>query len=246
MATIKTPKKTVAKKAPKKASRAVSAVDKRASTPQKPIVKTAGLSMSVVGTDGKAKGTITLPSALFAATVNMQLLAQAVRVYLANQREGSAHTKTRGEVSGSTRKIYRQKGTGKARHGGIRAPIFVGGGIVFGPRARIIRRTLPQKMRHAALASALTHEKNAGHIIVVDGMGELEPKTKMIVKTFEAVGAVYPLLLVVPKDAVSVRRAAHNVPGVHISQAYEMNTYDVLSHRSILFMKEAISDLSKS
>lgn len=246
MATPKTSKKTVAKKTPKTKTRVSASVAKKASAPQKPVAKTEGLTMSVVGTDGKAKGSITLPASYFSATVNPKLLAQAVRVFLANQREGSAHTKTRGEVAGSTRKIYRQKGTGRARHGGIRAPIFVGGGIVFGPRSRIIRRTLPQKMRHAALASALTHEKNAGHVIIVDGMGALEAKTKVIVQTLKSVGAVYPLLLVVPKDAQSVRRAAANVPGVHISHAHEMNTYDVLSHRTILFMKEAVSDLTKS
>ncbi len=102
-------------------------------------VKTANsdLSVSVIGVDGKAAGKLTLPQA-FSATVNKQLLAQAVRVYLANQREGSAHTKTRGEVEGSTRKVYRQKGTGRARHGAVRAPIFVGGGITFGPRAHAL------------------------------------------------------------------------------------------------------------
>jgi large subunit ribosomal protein L4 len=244
MATKPSKKPSTVKKAPKKTMRAASSVVKKTAGVQKSASKSEGLSMSVLGVDGKAKGTITLPASLFSAVVNMQLIAQAVRVFLANQREGSANTKTRGEVAGSTRKIYRQKGTGRARHGGIRAPIFVGGGIVFGPRTRTIRRTLPQKMRHAALASALTHEKNAGHIIVVDGISALEPKTKAIVKTLEAVGASYPLLLVVPKDAQGVRRSAANVSGVDISQAHELNSYDVLSHRTIVFMKEALSALA--
>src|SRR3972149_4980450 len=93
-----------------------------------------GIRTSVVGLDGKSAGSITLPQALNNAKINRQLMAQAVRVYLANQRVGNASTKTRGEVEGSTRKIYKQKGTGRARHGAIRAPIFVGGGVVFGPQ----------------------------------------------------------------------------------------------------------------
>src|SRR5207248_616028 len=98
----------------------------------------------------KASGKVSLPKEIFAETVNKKLLAQAVRVYLANKRQGNASTKTRGEVEGSTRKIYRQKGTGNARHGSIRAPIFVKGGIVHGPRPRDFSLGLSKKMRRKA------------------------------------------------------------------------------------------------
>src|SRR3990170_6251019 len=141
-------------------------------------MKTVSLNVPVVGVDGKTKSKIQLPKELFGAKVNKALLAQAVRVYLANQRTGNAATKTRGEVEGSTRKIYRQKGTGRARHGAIRAPIFVGGGIVFGPRPHDFHLDFPKKMKRRALGSALTSKLGSGDVIVVSGLSDLEPKTK--------------------------------------------------------------------
>ena len=108
----------------------------------------ATVSVNVVGIDGKISGKIALPGEIFGEKVNKALLAQAVRVYLANQRQGNASTKTRGEVEGSTRKIYRQKGTGRARHGSVRAPIFVKGGIVFGPKPRDFSLDMPKKKKH--------------------------------------------------------------------------------------------------
>src|SRR5581483_3879222 len=122
------------------------------------------LSASVYDLKGKAIGRVTLPSEVFGVEENPHLLAQAVRVYLANQRQGTVSTKTRGEVQGSTRKIYRQKGTGRARHGGIRAPIFVHGGIVFGPKPREFSLSMPQKMRRLALFTALSGKVKDGEL----------------------------------------------------------------------------------
>lgn len=227
MATIKTTKK---KKLTKKPA-------------EKKIAVSSGSALNVVGTDGKAAGKQAMPAKLFSVTVNKPLLAQAVRVYRANQREGSANTKTRGEVAGSTRKIYRQKGTGRARHGAIRAPIFVGGGIVFGPRSHSIRLHMSQKMRHAALAGALTQKKNGGHVVVVAGMDKLPPKTRAIAQMCESIGAQTPILLVVPKEAGNVPQAARNIPNLHIARATDIHTYDILSHKTIVFMKEAVGEL---
>src|SRR3989338_5152877 len=129
-----------------------------------------GLVAKVFDTKGALKKTIDLPKEIFGVQENNILLAQAVRVYLANQRQGTVSTKTRGEVAGSTRKIYRQKGTGRARHGSIRAPIFVHGGLVFGPKPRDYSMKFPKKMRKAALASALSSKVNDAQVKVVDGL----------------------------------------------------------------------------
>src|SRR6185437_7247197 len=169
--TKKVVKKTAVKKeAPKKvskpsakaaevketASKSAVKAEVAVSVSQKEKSKVAPVSVDVVGIDGKVTGKIALPGEIFGEKLNKALLAQAVRVYLANQRQGNASTKTRGEVDGSTRKIYRQKGTGRARHGSVRAPIFVHGGIAHGPKPRDFSLTMPQKMKQKALFSALS------------------------------------------------------------------------------------------
>lgn len=201
--------------------------------------KSSGVSAPVVGVDGKSKGRIQLPKELFGAKINKQLLSQAVRVYLSNQRAGTASTKTRGQVEGSTRKIYRQKGTGRARHGAIRAPIFVGGGIVFGPKPRDFSLKMPQKMRRAALASALTSKLT--DVIIVDGLGSIE-KTKVMARTLAAVGATGKTLLVTSKGG---NRAARNIAQVDVMPANMLNAYGVLSHQKLVFTKDAIKNLSR-
>ncbi len=206
--------------------------------------KSTSPSVPVLDTDGKPAGKMSLPADLFAAKINKPLMAQAVRVYLANQREGSASTKTRGEVEGSTRKIFRQKGTGRARHGAIRAPIFVGGGIVFGPKPRDYHLDLPKKMKRAALTSALTSKLQEQSIVVVDGFGNLEPKTKIMAQALTAtVGDIKSMLLVVSKDAANVVRAARNIEGVDIMPVQNLHAYSVLNHQKLVFMKEAILSL---
>lgn len=200
-----------------------------------------GVSTTVVGVDGKATGRITLPGRLFGTKINRELLAQAVRVYLANQRAGNASTKTRGEVEGSTRKIYRQKGTGRARHGAIRAPIFVGGGIVFGPSPRDYHLDFPKKMKRAALASALSAQLRDGKLIIVDGLSTLPPKTKNMAKTLSTIGAVGSTLLVTAPGAETVLRSSRNIADVDIMPAQNLHAYAVLSHHTLVFMKDAVS-----
>src|SRR3990172_10626024 len=127
----------------------------------------AGLTLPVYGVDGKEKTPADLQKEIFSVEVNPRLLAQYVRVYLANQRQGNASTKTRGEVTGSTRKIYRQKGTGNARHGSIKAPIFVGGGITFGPKPRDYSLKMNKKQKTLALFSSLTVKANDKEIFAL-------------------------------------------------------------------------------
>lgn len=210
------------------------------------VVKEQGPEVGVVDTHGKAKGKIHLPKELFAAPVNKHLLAQAVRVYLTNQRAGGASTKTRGEVEGSTRKIYRQKGTGRARHGAIRAPVFVGGGIIFGPKPKDFRLSLPSQMKRAALASALTSQLTSHHVIVVDGLEKLAPKTRNFAQTWTHIGATKKTLLVTLPDAKTVVQGARNLENTDIMPAQNLHTYAVLAHDTIIFTKDALKHVAET
>jgi len=214
------------------------------SVEKKPVKVSAseGLSAQVFGLDGKVKSHMTLPAEVFGQTPNKQLLAQAVRVYMANQREGSASTKTRGEVEGSTRKIYKQKGTGKARHGSIRAHIFVGGGIVFGPVPHSFSMDFPVKMKRKALASALSTQLKAGNILVVDGL-ETVNKTKGMAEALTAIGTKKGVLVVLAKEAGQASRTARNIESVSILPAVSLNTYAVMAAQKVVFMKDAVGQV---
>lgn len=210
-----------------------------------------GISIKVFGKDGKETGSVELPSELFDAKVNPKLMAQAVRVYLANQREGSASTKTRGEVRGSTRKIYRQKGTGRARHGAITAPIFVGGGIVFGPKPRDYSLKFPQKMKRAALSSALTVKRANNEVVLVDNISDIEPKTKAfnsILKSLKLSDKkrISKILFVLPNKIENLEKAARNIEDLTVEKAQNLNTYEVLVNKYILLMKDSVEVLRKN
>lgn len=210
--------------------------------------KKSGLSIDVYDLAGKVTGSINLPEEIFGAKVNDKLMAQAVRVHLANIRGGHASTKTRGEVQGSTRKIYKQKGTGRARHGGIRAPIFVGGGIAFGPKPHDFSLSFPKKMRKAALFSALSEKAHDKEIKVVKNLETLELKTKAMstmLKNLEIPKRQKNLLLILSENNDALWKAGRNIEGLSLTTAKQMNTYDVLKSRTIVFMESAIDVLSK-
>ncbi len=200
----------------------------------------------VIDMTGNIVEKITLPESLFGAKINDVLMAQAVRVYLANQRQGTSSTKTRGEVDGSTRKIYRQKGTGRARHGGIRAPIFVKGGIAHGPKPRDYSLTLPTQMKRAAIKSALTTKLHAGDIKIVAGFEKIEIKTKIMAQALKKIGLTKNLLFVMPNDMENVFKAARNMKGVTVTAANRVNTYELLQAKTIILMKDAIATLEKT
>lgn len=212
--------------------------------------RASSLSAPMYDSKGAKNGTFALPKEIFGAKINEPLMAQAVRVYLANQRQGNAVTKTRGEVTGSTRKIYRQKGTGRARHGGSRAPIFVKGGIAHGPKLKDYSLNMPQKMRKAALFSALSQKLIDGEIKVLSGLSKIEPKTKnmdgLIKKLTEDKKNKTRILLVTSasnKDLQNVSRAGKNIKNVEIMNAKMINTYEVLKHKNIFFMRESVEVL---
>lgn len=206
------------------------------------------LRMNVYNLKGKVVEKVTLPKEIFDAPINNQLMSQAVRVYLANQRQGTVSTKTRGEVKGSSRKIQRQKGTGHARHGSIRAPIFVHGGVVFGPTPRDFSMKLPKKMKRASLFSALSSKYKDGEIKVLSGLEKIEPKTKIVFKTLKnlELPTKTKILLVTPDfDLDNVYKASRNIEGVKILRANMLNTYEVLDNKAILLMKASIEVLKK-
>lgn len=203
-----------------------------------------GLSVPVYSLTGRASGKLTLPKEIFGQQVNNQLLAQAVRVYLTNQKIFTASTKDRGEVKGSTAKIYRQKGTGRARHGAIRAPIFVGGGIVFGPTPRKVRLDLPKKMKKAALLSALSDKASSKDIIGVSGIEKATGKTKEVTILLKKVGTDNALIITGDKQD-NVVRAVRNIQGVSVLPANLINAYEVLRHEILLLTKEAVERLKK-
>jgi large subunit ribosomal protein L4 len=242
MATVK--KTTVKEEEVKEAKKTV--VKKTVKAVEKDAVMSNAVQIAVVGIDGKEMETITLPSEIFGEKMNKPLLAQAVRVYLANQRQGNASTKTRGEVEGSTRKIYRQKGTGKARHGSLRAPIFVKGGIVFGPKPKDFGLSLPKKMKRKALFSALSAKVQDKEIIIVAGLEKMEAKTKLFVEMMKNVQVVEPrtkVLFVTSAHASSVLRSGRNVPGVSFAPGIALNAYAVLNTKKIVIMKDAIEEM---
>src|SRR5258706_1515264 len=215
-----------------------------------PIVKKkeGTLKIDVYDTAGKVAESITLSAELFGGKINKQLIAQAVRVYLANQRMGTASTKTRGEVDGSTRKIYRQEGTGRARHGAIRAPLFVKGGIAHGPKPKDYSLGFPQNMRRAALISSLTSKLKDNEIKIIKGLGKIEPKTKIAASILSklSIAPSEKTLIVMPDAVQNVTRAARNIEGVTLRPATLLNTYEVLVHKNIVVMLEAIEVLEKA
>ena len=216
----------------------------------KTVKKVDGITVDVYDTKGKVIDKMSLPKELFGARVNPVLMAQAVRVYLANQRKGTAKTKTRGEVVASTKKIYRQKGTGRARHGAISAPIFVGGGVVFGPKPRDFALAFPKKMKRKALMGALTTKLQGNAVKVVDGLEKLVPKTKRMDEAIKRVigdakNQPQRVLIVTPGKIESVQRAARNIEGVMIRPVDLLSTYEILNTSNLLFMKDAIEKLEE-
>lgn len=209
-----------------------------------------GLKISVYDTNGKVSESLSLPKEIFGVEVNNNLMTQAVRVYLANQRRGTVKTKTRGEVSISTRKIYKQKGTGRARHGAASAPIFVGGGVAFGPRQRDYSLKFSQKMKRVALFSALTTKLKDGQIKIVSGLEKIEPKTKTMNLSLLSLDlGKKNIILVTPgsgKNFEQVVRAARNIEGITVMPSNLLNTYEVLRARNLLFMKDSINSVKET
>lgn len=202
--------------------------------------------VSVYNLEGQTVGEIELSDAVFGAPVNEALLHQAVVTYLNNQRQGTASTKTRAEVRGGGRKPWRQKGTGRARHGSIRSPIWVGGGVTFGPKPREFRQALPKKARRAAMRSALSAKVRDGELIVLETLSMAEPKTKEMAAVLSRLSAERKPLIVLSERDRNVELSTRNLPGAGTTQATDMNVYQVLAHDKLVLTKDAVAKLEEA
>ena len=189
--------------------------------------------------EGKAIGEIELSEEIFAAPINEAAMHLMVRSYLAAQRQGTQSALSRGEVRGGGRKIYRQKGTGNARHHGNRAPQFAHGGVVFAPKPRDYDLAVNKKVRRLAFKSALTSKLNAGEIIVVDSLELKEAKTKLMAGVLKALDAEKKALVVLPERDETVIRATNNLPEAKISYVNTLNVYDILNAGKVVLTKAA-------
>ena len=196
--------------------------------------------VAVYDMQGSTMGELELNDEIFAAPVNESLMHQAVVMYLANQRRGTAATKTRGAVRGGGRKPWRQKGTGRARHGSIRSPIWVGGGVTFGPEPRDYRLSMPKKARRQALRSALSSKVAAGNLIVLDQLEFEQPKTREMMDVLRNLQVEGKALIVTCDDGRNVLLSARNIPGVATSRARDLNVYTVLNSERLILTKQAV------
>jgi len=192
---------------------------------------------------GKKVSDRELPAELFEAPVNVPLMHQVVVAGLAALRAGTHSTKTRAEVSGGGRKPWRQKGTGRARHGSIRSPIWTGGGVAHGPRPRSYEMRVNKKMKRVALRGALTDSLQSGKIAVVDRLGFDEPKTKDAIEVLRALELQGKILLVLDEPSSAVERSFRNLPYVKVTFARSLSVYDLLSADRVLFTDAALDAL---
>jgi large subunit ribosomal protein L4 len=192
---------------------------------------------------GETSGSVTLPGELFDANANVSLMHQVVIAQLAAARQGTHSTKTRGMVSGGGVKPYRQKGTGRARQGSIRAPQFTGGGIVHGPQPRDYTQKTPKKMKAAALRGALSDRAREGRVHVVSAFVDGDaPKTKTALATLTSVTQAKRVLVVLDRDDVLNWVSLRNAPQVHLIEAGQLNTYDVLVADEVVFTETALAE----
>lgn len=225
-------KKTVTTKTVKKAV--------KPATPSKAQGVKVDVSAPLFDLTGKSAGTVSLPGELFNVPTSPQLLAQYVRVYLANQRQGTASTKTRSEITGSTRKIYKQKGTGRARHGAKKAPIFVGGGVAFGPKPQDHTLSLTKKQRTKALLMTLSAHLANNSFSVIANMAKATGKTKQMNALFTSLNAPKGTLFVYSSGTGSAAAGASNLATVVSTDESILNAYDVLRAKHVVFAQEAL------
>ena len=197
--------------------------------------------VDVIDLEGKKAGTVVLPGSIFDVPTNIPLMHQVVVAQLAAARQGTHATKTRGDVAGGGKKPFRQKGTGNARQGSIRAPHFTGGGIVHGPQPRDYDQRTPKKMKQGALRSALSDRARADRIHVVTALFEGDkPSTKAALAALRAIVEDRQALVVLERGNELTALSLRNVPEVHVLWADQLNTYDVLDADDIVFTQAAL------
>lgn len=195
----------------------------------------------VISTTGERQEEINLPENIFNQKSNPGLIWEAIRNHLANQRQGNANTKSRGEVSGGGKKPWRQKHTGRARHGSIRSPIWVGGSVVFGPKPRDYSVQMPKKKKQKALRIALSDKMKTSALMVISDLTLESNKTKEMAKVLAGLGLKQTQTLIL-LDSISedLKHAASNIPNLTLKRAKDLNVYDVVSAEKIIFSKNGI------
>ncbi len=203
--------------------------------------------VAVYDITGAKTSELELNDSVFGVDVNEAVLHQAVVMQLASQRLGTASTKTRGFVRGGGKKPWKQKGTGRARAGSIRSPLWVGGGTVFGPHPRSYAFRMPRKQRRLAIKSALTAKLQDGELVVLDGINFDAPKTKSVLKLMSDFNVSNKKVLIVTAEMVeNVEKSARNIPGVKaIPASSSLNVYDLLYHDKVFVTKEAITRIEE-
>ena len=200
----------------------------------------AAASVEVKDASGAAAGSVDLDAAIFGIEPNAAVMHQVVTAQLAARRAGSHNTKTRAEVAGGGAKPWRQKGTGRARHGSIRSPQWRGGGVALGPKPRSYRQRTPKKMVRLALRSALSDRAADGRVVVVDGWGFDAPSTKEASAALEALDLTGRILVVLGRDDVDAHKSFRNLPDVHTLADGELNAYDVLCSDWVVFTRDTL------
>ncbi|HEY3167765.1 MAG TPA: 50S ribosomal protein L4 [Candidatus Binatia bacterium] len=190
-------------------------------------------------------GEVELSDAVFGAPLNEGLIHAAVRNFMANARQGTSATKTRGDVSGAGRKLWKQKGTGRARIASLRSPLWKGGGNVHGPQPRDWSYNMPKKMRQGALRSALSERVREGKVILVDGWSLEKPKTKEFVASLKSLGLEGKTLIVDSFDNENLMLSTRNVQSAKVVNSFGLNIYDLLYHEKLIISEAAAKELEQ-
>ena len=203
-----------------------------------------GAQVEILNSEGQASGSVELPDDLFGIEVSEYALYRAVVAYEANQRQGTASTKTRSEIARTSKKHHRQKGTGWARRGSLRSPLVRGGGVAFGPQPRAYSTQLPKALKRLAFRSALTVKGTQGQVKVVDHFDFEEPSTKSFQKVIEALGLKgQKVLFVTAENAPVLVKSSRNLPKVNATHLGSLGTYEVVRADAVLFTRQALDSL---
>ena len=200
--------------------------------------------VDLLNMEGKKVGTVELAESVFAAEVNESVMHEVVLNYLANQRQGTQSTKTRSEVSGGGKKPWKQKGTGRARQGSIRAPQWIKGCIALGPKTRSYKYTLNKKVKRLALKSALTTKVLENNIIVLDTLNFDEVKTKNMAKVLENIKVEKALVVLAERNS-NVQLSTRNIPNVKAALVNTINTYDLLKYQTLVITNDAVEKIEE-
>lgn len=201
--------------------------------------------VALLNVSGKQVGEIELSENIFGANINVEAMHQVVKMYLANQRQGTQSALTRAEVRGGGKKPWRQKGTGRARHGSTRSPQWTHGGIVFAPKPRSYRYSVPKKIKRIAMKSALSSKVQDNNVVVLDELNFDAPKTKQVASMLENLKVDSKTLIVLAENNENVVKSARNIEGVKATLVNTLNVYDILNYDKFIITKDAVKKVEE-